>query len=214
MLDRLFRIFNLHINCGVHIVHIFLIELFPQKLNGFAESLEMDNFPFPEELDGVIDIRIVAEPKDIVVGGSGFLLWYDHLKPTKIKLIYDGTSHFQQKGVTMTNIFDNLQNNTQFRFYKFPQSLISSTRYNRITNDAKLLYTLMLDRTSLSVKNSWYDRNGKLFIYFTIREIEESLQCSHNKAVRTLDELESVKLIQRVKQGQGRPTRIYVKKIL
>jgi len=72
----------------------------------------------------------------------------------------------------------------------------------------------MLDRTSLSVKNSWYDRYGKLFIYFTIREIEESLQCSHNKAVRTLDELEAVKLIQRVKQGQGRPTKIYVKKIL
>lgn len=114
----------------------------------------------------------------------------------------------------MTNIFDNLQNNTQFRFYKFPQSLISSTRYNSITNDAKLLYTLMLDRTSLSVKNSWYDQYGKLFIYFTIREIEESLQCSHNKAVRTLDELKAMKLIQRVKQGQGRPTRIYVKKIL
>lgn len=72
----------------------------------------------------------------------------------------------------------------------------------------------MLDRTSLSVKNSWYDRYGKLFIYFTIREIEERLQCSHNKAVRTLDELEAVKLIQRVKQGQGKPTRIYVKKIL
>ncbi len=114
----------------------------------------------------------------------------------------------------MTNISDNLQNYAQFRFYKFPQSLISNTRYNSITNDAKLLYTLMLDRTSLSVKNSWYDRYGNLFIYYTIKDIEKSLQCSHNKAVRTLDELEAVKLIQRVKQGQGRPTRIYVKKIL
>ncbi len=125
-----------------------------------------------------------------------------------------GQAISSKKGVIMTNISDNLQNNAQFRFYKFPQSLISNTRYNSITNDAKLLYTLMLDRTSLSVKNSWYDRYGKLFIYYTIKEIEESLQCSHNKAVRTLDELEAVKLIQRVKQGQGRPTRIYVKKIL
>ncbi len=94
------------------------------------------------------------------------------------------------------------------------ERLLSNTRYNSITNDAKLLYTLMLDRTSLSVKNSWYDRYGNLFIYYTIKEIEESLQCSHNKAVRMLDELEAVELIQRVKQGQGRPTRIYVKKIL
>lgn len=115
---------------------------------------------------------------------------------------------------TMINIFDNLQNSTQFRFYKFQQSLISNTRHRGVTNDAKFLYTLMLDRTSLSVKSSWYDRHGKLFIYYTIKEIEESLQCSHNKAVRMLDELEDVKLIQRVKQGQGRLSRIYVKKIL
>lgn len=94
----------------------------------------------------------------------------------------------------MINIFDNLQNNTQFRFYKFPQSLISNTRYRGVTNDAKLLYTLILDRTSLSVKSSWHDRHGKLFTYYTIKEIEESLQCSHNKAVRMLDEPEAVKL--------------------
>ncbi len=113
----------------------------------------------------------------------------------------------------MTNFSDNLQNSEQFRFLKFPLSLLNDPRYMRITNDAKILYALMLDRTSLSVKHSWYDREGMLFIYFTVKEIEERLQCSHNKALRMLGELEQVQLIRRIKQGQGKPTKFYVKKI-
>lgn len=114
----------------------------------------------------------------------------------------------------MPNISVKFQNNDQFRFLKFPHSLLSDKRYSGITNDAKLLYALMLDRTSLSVKHSWYDREGRLFIYYTVKEVEETLQCSHNKVLRMLDELENVRLIQRAKQGQGKPTKFYIKKIL
>ena len=125
-----------------------------------------------------------------------------------------GQAISEQKECQMTNISANIQNNNHFRFLKFPHSLLSDKRYTGITNDAKLLYALMLDRTSLSVKHSWYDRDGRLFIYYTVKEIEGSLQCSHNKVLRMLDELEHVRLIQRAKQGQGKPTKFYVKKIL
>ena len=114
----------------------------------------------------------------------------------------------------MTNFSYNSEDTAKIRFLKFPHSLLSDPRYSGMSNDAKLLYALMLDRTSLSVKHSWYDREGKLFIYYTVKEIEGTLQCSHNKVLRMLDELENVQLIQRVKQGQGKPTKFYVKKIL
>lgn len=125
-----------------------------------------------------------------------------------------GQAISERKECQMTNFSANFQNSDHFRFLKFPHSLLSDKRYAGITNDAKLLYALMLDRTSLSVKHSWYDREGRLFIYYTVKEIEGTLQCSHNKVLRMLDELENVRLIQRAKQGQGKPTKFYIKKIL
>lgn len=110
-------------------------------------------------------------------------------------------------------IVDTIQNTEQFRFLKFPHALLSDNRYTEISNDAKLLYALMLDRTSLSARNHWYDKAGKLYIYYTIREIEETLQCGHNKALRILNELETVQLIQRIRQGRGRPTKFYINRI-
>lgn len=65
----------LHIKCRVHIVYIFLIELFPQQFDGFSEALEVDNLPLPEELDGIIDIRVIRKPQDVVIGDPSLLLW-------------------------------------------------------------------------------------------------------------------------------------------
>ena len=102
----------------------------------------------------------------------------------------------------------------QYAFYRIPKQLISDPRFRSISTDAKLLYGLMLDRMSLSVKNGWMDDRGRVYIYFVLGEIKELLQCGHEKAVKLLAELDSEKgigLIERVKQGQGKPTIIYVK---
>ena len=75
----------------------------------------------------------------------------------------------------------------------------------------------MLDRMSLSMKNGWKDSDEKVYIYFTLLEIQELLICGHNKAVKMLAELDSEKgigLIERVKQGMGKPTKIYVMNFL
>lgn len=84
-----------HIERRIHAVNILLIQLLPQKLDRLAKALEVHDFPLPQEGDHIVDIGIIGKPQDIVVCHPGFLFWYDHLKPTKIKLIYDGTSHFQ-----------------------------------------------------------------------------------------------------------------------
>ena len=62
------------IKCGVHKVHVLLVQFFPQQLHSFAEPLEVDNFPFPQELNNIVHIRIVGKPQDIVVGHPSFLL--------------------------------------------------------------------------------------------------------------------------------------------
>lgn len=104
---------------------------------------------------------------------------------------------------------------SQFSFYRIPRELVTGDRFKRLSTDAKLLYGLLLDRMGLSAKNGWYDENGRVFIYYTLDEIQEDLSCGHEKAVKLLSELDSGKgfgLIERVKQGQGRPTKIFVKR--
>ena len=103
----------------------------------------------------------------------------------------------------------------QFSFYRIPRQLITGNDFKRLSTDAKLLYGLLLDRMSLSAKNGWYDDHGRVFIYYTLDEIQADLNCGHEKAVKLLSELDTGKgfgLIERVKQGQGRPTKIFVKK--
>lgn len=101
----------------------------------------------------------------------------------------------------------------QFAFYRIPRQLITGEAFKKLSTDAKLLYGLLLDRMGLSAKNGWYDDMGRVFIYYTLDEIQEDLNCGHEKAVRLLAELDTGKkgfgLIERVKQGQGRPTKIY-----
>ena len=104
----------------------------------------------------------------------------------------------------------------QFSYFRIPRLLVRSKKFKTLSTEAKLLYGLMLDRMGLSAKHGWYDDLGRVYIYYTLDEIQADLICGHNKAVRLLAELDSGKcgfaLIERVKQGQGRPAKIYVKK--
>lgn len=65
----------------------------------------------------------------------------------------------------------------------------------------------MLDRMGLSLQSGWLDEDNRVFIFYTVHEVEKTLSCGHNKAVR----LQQFGLIERVKQGQGKPAKIYVK---
>jgi hypothetical protein len=104
----------------------------------------------------------------------------------------------------------------QFAFYRIPRQLITGERFRKLSTDAKLLYGLLLDRMGLSVKNGWYDEQSRVYIYYTLSEIQQDMSCGHEKAVKLLAELDTghkgIGLIERIRQGQGRPTRIYVKR--
>ena len=103
----------------------------------------------------------------------------------------------------------------QFTFYRIPKILITSPHFKKISDSAKLLYGLMLDRMSLSIRNGWLDDDNRAYIFFTTNDVMEQMCCGTEKATKMLAELDSEKgigLIERVKQGQGKPAIIYLKK--
>ena len=100
----------------------------------------------------------------------------------------------------------------QFTFYQVPKQLFTDERFANLSTDAKLLYGILLDRMSLSVRNGWYDENEEVYLYFTVKQVEELLHFSHEKVGRLYAELERFRMIERKRQGQGKATRIYVKR--
>ena len=98
-----------------------------------------------------------------------------------------------------------------FSFFRIPKALFQEQRFQDLSTDAKTLYGILLDRMSLSVKNEWFDKNGRVFIIFTIEDVKRTLRCADNKATRLLRELEKFGLIERKRRGQGKPCLVYVK---
>lgn len=103
-------------------------------------------------------------------------------------------------------------NAEQFAFYRIPKVFFTEPLLCGISIEAKLLYGLMLDRLSLSTRNDWVDADGRVYIYYTVENVMEDLNCGNKKAVKLLNELDSeYGLIERKRQGLGKPTKTYVK---
>ena len=98
-----------------------------------------------------------------------------------------------------------------FSFFRIPKALFQEQQFQDLSTDAKTLYGILLDRMSLSVKNEWFDKKGRVFIIFTIEDVKRTLRCADNKATRLLRELEEFGLIERKHRGQGKPCLVYVK---
>ena len=104
----------------------------------------------------------------------------------------------------------------QYSFYRIPKTLLTDPRYKSVSIEAKVLYGLLLDRMGLSVKNGWMDSEKRVYIYFTQEDAMNLMNCGKDKATKLFRELDKdgIGLIERKKQGQGRPTRIYVKNFI
>ena len=104
-----------------------------------------------------------------------------------------------------------------FTFYRIPKLLVTHSYFDNVSNDAKMLYGLMLDRMSLSAKNGWFDEENRVFIKFSIKDAMKLLKIGKNKAIKLfaeLDTVDGVGLIERRNQGQGKPAVIYVKSFM
>ena len=103
------------------------------------------------------------------------------------------------------------QSGELFSYFRIPKALFQDRRFRQLSTDARTLYGILLDRMSLSVKNGWMDKQGRVYIIYTVREVQESLCCAEHKAVKLFRELEQIDLIERKRRGLGRPSLIYVK---
>ena len=102
----------------------------------------------------------------------------------------------------------------QFSFYRVPRLLIKDERFKGLSSDAKLLYGLMLDRMSLSMKNGWLDDENRAYIIYTVDAIMEDLGCAKATCIKIMKELDTengIGLIEKKRRGLGKPDIIYVK---
>ena len=105
----------------------------------------------------------------------------------------------------------------QFSFYRLPKALITDPKFSGISSDAKILYGVMLDRMSLSIKNHWVDLKNRVYIIFTLEDVMETFACSERKASRLMNELDSrtgIGLLEKRRQGLGKPNIIYLKNFI
>ena len=105
----------------------------------------------------------------------------------------------------------------QYSFYRVPKVLFTAECFKSLSCEAKVLYGLMLDRMSLSIKNRWFDEEDRVYIIFTVEEIAELLNCGTQKAVKLMKELDDnqgIGLIEKKRLGLGKPNVIYVKNFI
>lgn len=104
-----------------------------------------------------------------------------------------------------------------YTFYRIPKALFSDPYFKKLSCEAKVLYGLLLDRMSLSVKNKWFDEQGRVYILFKVEDVSEHMRCCKQTAIKLFAELDSQKgigLIEKKRLGLGKANVIYVKNFM
>lgn len=112
-----------------------------------------------------------------------------------------------------TNYYSNYEGEFLNRI-PVPRLLFTHESYRGLTIEAKVLYSLLLERLALCQEQGWYDDENRAYVYFPQQEVQDFLNVSHVKATKIMAELDGkmgLGLIERKRQGLGLPTKIYVK---
>ena len=80
-----------------------------------------------------------------------------------------------------------------------------------LSHTAKLLYTLLLDRATLSQKNNWIDAQDRIYVVYPLSHLSKDLRCSISSVTRSFSELENAQLVERIRSGFSKPSRILLK---
>lgn len=99
------------------------------------------------------------------------------------------------------------------RFYPMPKFILEEG-YCNLSSDAKILYTCLLDRLTLAVKENWKDEDGRLYVFYTIENAMKTLGVSKNTAHKAFVELKDAGLIEIIRQGHCKPSKILVKTVM
>lgn len=89
----------------------------------------------------------------------------------------------------------------------YPRFLLNTD----LSETARLIYILLLDRARLSLKNDWVDEQGKAYVFYPIRELAEDCHRGEMTVKNALADLQSHGLIRRQRQGSRTANKIYVR---
>lgn len=95
------------------------------------------------------------------------------------------------------------------RFYQMPKFLFEGELRN-LSNDARVLYSLLKDRHELSISNGWVDSNGHIYFVYTRDDMQDMLGVSKPTVIKAVNDLKKYNLIEEDRLGQGRPNHIYL----
>mgnify|MGYP004662058667 CR=1 FL=1 len=93
------------------------------------------------------------------------------------------------------------------QYLPYPRFLLDTD----LSHTAKLLYTLLLDRATLSQKNNWIDAQGRIYVVYPLSNLAKDLGCSISSITRAFAELENAQLVERIRSGFSKPSRILLK---
>ena len=91
-------------------------------------------------------------------------------------------------------------------YFPYPKFLLQMS----LSHTARLTYVLLLDRMTLSQKNSWVDAQGRAYVLYPLARLAADLQSSISSVTRALRELEAARLIERRSNGFSKPNQIFL----
>lgn len=98
------------------------------------------------------------------------------------------------------------------QFLRLPLSLLANPKYRRMSLEAKFVYSLLLNRLSLSQKNRWINDDNEVYLIYTREEVADTLNISYKKSIAAFKELIENGLLFEQRQGRGYPNLLYVLK--
>lgn len=106
----------------------------------------------------------------------------------------------------------NKKEKSDYPFMKFPRALIENPEFFHISIEARTFLAMILDRANLSAINRerFTDKNGDIYVIFTLEQVCEKLGCSNTRAMRLFRELETNGMITRNRKNRLSPYRIYL----
>jgi len=103
-------------------------------------------------------------------------------------------------------LLDDVEREQYFKLYKF----LFDDEFKDLSNDAKILYALLRDRHTLSIKNQWKNKDGEVYLIYSRNEMAEMLGLTNPPVLKAVKQLKEFKLMEEERQGINKPNLIYI----
>ena len=124
----------------------------------------------------------------------------------------NGYSNNKEYNSIPSNRFYTEKEEVTIRFYQVPRSLFNNQIYKGLSLGSKLMYSILRDRLDLSIKNNWKDKEGHIYLIFSVEELSNILDAGERSVIRYKKSLVEYGLIYEKRLGQGKPNWIYILK--